>query len=200
MRLAANDTTVADARLTARMTGMFSIRRAVLPDDATAIEAIDTSFVTSEAYEVDAKPERITLRLGALDVPLQKRFPLDDLRSESRPYTDAWVALSDTRVVGFAAASLEAWNSRLVLWHFYVDPTVRRQGLGHRLIEVVKAHGVDSGARHIWLETSSLNAPGAGIYGALGFTLTGIDLTLYDGTPAEGEVALFYSLRLGVSS
>ncbi|GIK48622.1 MAG: hypothetical protein BroJett013_13190 [Alphaproteobacteria bacterium] len=82
---------------------------------------------------------------------------------------------------------------RIVLWHFYVDPTSRREGVGRRLIEVVKAHAVDCGARHIWLETSSLNVPGVNAYGALGFSLTGADLTLYDGTPSEGEIALFYS-------
>jgi len=48
-------------------------------------------------------------------------------------------------------------------------------------------------ARHIWLETSSLNAPGVAAYRALGFSLSGVDLTLYDGTPAEGETALFFS-------
>jgi len=33
-------------------------------------------------------------------------------------------------------------------------------------------------------------------YRALGFSLTGADLTLYDGTPAEGEAALFFSRPL----
>ncbi|HEY2483417.1 MAG TPA: GNAT family N-acetyltransferase [Caulobacteraceae bacterium] len=175
---------------------MLSIRPARLPDDASAIEAIDTSFVTSQIYEADVWPEGIGLGLKDLDEPIRKRFPLDDLRSGARPYTDAWVALTDDRVIGFAATSFEAWNSRLVLRHFYVDPSARRQGVGRKLIEVVKAHGKERGARHLWLETSSLNTPGVGVYAALGFSLTGADLTLYEGTPAEGEVALFYSHRL----
>lgn len=175
---------------------MISIRSANLPSDASAIEAIDTSFATREVYEVEAAPAQISLRLRALSTPLHKRFPLDDLRSASRPYTESWVALRDASIVGFAASSFETWNGRLVLWHFYVDPSARRQGVGRRLIEVVKAHGIACGARHIWLETSSLNVPGVDVYGALGFSLTGVDLTLYDGTPAEGEVALFYAYRL----
>ena len=175
---------------------MISIRPASLPADAAAIEAIDTSFATSEVYEVEAAPAQITLRVRALSAPLHKRFPLDDLRSSSRPYTDSWVALRDGSIVGFAATSFETWNARLVLWHFYVDPSARRQGVGRRLIDVVKAHGIEFGARHIWLETSSLNVPGAGVYRALGFSLTGVDLTLYDGTPTEGEAAMFYSVRM----
>jgi len=172
---------------------MISIRPASLPADASAIEAIDTSFTTSEVFDVEAGSAQISLRLRALGAPLQKRFPLDDLRSDSRPYTMSWVALRGASIVGFAAVSFETWNGRLVLWHFYVDPTSRREGVGRRLIEVVKAHAVDCGARHIWLETSSLNVPGVNAYGALGFSLTGADLTLYDGTPSEGEIALFYS-------
>ncbi|MGH7022931.1 MAG: GNAT family N-acetyltransferase [Caulobacteraceae bacterium] len=175
---------------------MHSIRPANLPDDASAIEAIDTSFTTSQVYEADFGPDGIRLRLKDLDQPVRKRFPLDDLRTGARPYSDAWVALTDGSITGFAATSFEAWNRRLVLWHFYVDGAVRRQGVGRGLIEAVKAHGRERGARHVWLETSSLNAPGVGVYAALGFSLTGADLTLYDGTPAEGEVALFYSHRL----
>ena len=62
-----------------------------------------------------------------------------------------------------------------------------------RLLAAVEAHAASLGARHVWLETSSLNVPGVAAYRALGFRLTGIDLTLYDATPAEGEAALFFS-------
>ena len=37
---------------------------------------------------------------------------------------------------------------------------------------------------------------GIAAYRALGFSLTGADLTLYEGTPAQGETALFFSRRL----
>jgi len=175
---------------------MLVIRPAILPADAPAIEALDTAFTTHEIYEVDATFPEIHLRLKALSAPFRKRFPLDDLQSLERPYTDAWVALRGVSIVGFAASSFEAWNRRLVLWHCYVDPTARRQGVGRGLIEAVKAHGIKRRARHIWLETSSVNVPGVAAYSALGFTLSGVDLTLYDGTDAEGEIALFYSQRL----
>ena len=175
---------------------MISIRPANLPADALAIERIDTSFTTAEVYEIEATPIQVGLRLRRLVAPLRKQFPLDALRSASPPYTDAWVAALDGAIVGFAASSFDTWNRRLVLWHFYVDPPARGRGVGRRLIETVKAHGLECSARHIWLETSSLNVPGVAVYSALGFRLTGLDLTLYDGTPSEGEVALFYSQEL----
>ena len=73
---------------------------------------------------------------------------------------------------------------------------MRRRGVARALLQAVDVHAVASGARNVWLETSSLNAPGVVAYRSLGFSLSGIDLTLYDGTAAEGEVALFFSRRV----
>jgi hypothetical protein len=64
-------------------------------------------------------------------------------------------------------------------------------------VEGVATLGQALGARHLWLETSNLNHPGVAAYRALGFSLTGMDMTLYDGTPAQGEVALFFSRVVG---
>jgi ribosomal protein S18 acetylase RimI-like enzyme len=172
------------------------VRPASLPRDAAAIGVIDTAFSTTAVYDVAVADEAIRLTLRQLDPPLTKRFPLDDLESPERPYDHAWAAWYGERCVGFAASSYEAWNRRLTLWHLYVDPSQRRRGVARQLLRSVEAHGRAHGARHLWLETSSLNAPGIEAYRALGFALTGADLTLYDGTPAEGETALFFSRPL----
>jgi ribosomal protein S18 acetylase RimI-like enzyme len=176
-----------------------SVRSAVLPQDAAAIAALDTSFTTDQVYDVAVVDEEIRLTLRSLDAPLTKRFPLDDLHDPERPYDQAWVAVEDEAIVGFAAASYASWNRRLVLWHLYVDPRQRRRGIARELLRSVDAHAAARGARTIWLETSSLNVPGIAAYRSLGFTLSGVDLTLYDGTPAEGESALFFSRALGAA-
>jgi ribosomal protein S18 acetylase RimI-like enzyme len=172
---------------------VISIREARLPDDAAAIEAIDTSFVTDVVFDVEATGDGFGLRERGLAAPLTKRFPLDDLRRDDRPWSHACVAEEGATCVGFAAAGFEPWNRRLVLWHLYVQPSARGRGIGRRLVDRIAALGAELGARHIWLETTNLNAPGIAAYRALGFALTGLDTTLYDGTPAEGEVALFFS-------
>lgn len=172
---------------------MIRIREARLPDDAAAIEAIDTSFTTDVIFEVEATGDGFTLRERQFAAPITKRFPLDDVRQNDRPWSHGFVADDGGACVGFAAAGLEPWNRRLVLWHLYVQPNARGQGVGRQLVERVIDLGRELGARHLWLETSNLNAPGVAAYGALGFTLTGIDTTLYDATPAEGEIALFFS-------
>jgi ribosomal protein S18 acetylase RimI-like enzyme len=170
-----------------------TIRIARLPEDAAGIAALDTAFTTTQVYDVAVSGEDVRLSLRALDAPLTKRFPLDDLDDPGRPYDQAWVADDDGAIVGFAATSYASWNRRLVLWHLYVDPGQRRRGIARALLHAVDAHAVTRGARHVWLETSSLNAPGVAAYRSLGFSLSGVDLTLYDGTPAEGEIALFFS-------
>lgn len=169
------------------------VRAANLRQDAAGIAAIDTSFTTRQVYDIAVVGDEVRLALRDLAAPLTKRFPLDDLEDPERPYDQAWVAVEDQAIVGFAATSYAAWNRRLVLWHLYVDGPRRGRGVSRQLLAFVEAQGVARGARHIWLETSSLNAPGVAAYRALGFSLSGVDLTLYDGTPAEGETALFFS-------
>jgi GNAT superfamily N-acetyltransferase len=169
------------------------VREARFPDDAAAIAAIDTSFSTDLIYDVEASGDGFALRERRSAKALTKRFPLDDLYTDDRSWSHAFVAEADGRCVGFAAAGFETWNRRLVLWHLYVDPPARGQGVGRLLVDRIAdlAQGLD--ARHIWLETTNLNHPGVAAYRALGFTLAGLDTTLYDSTPAEGEVALFFS-------
>ncbi len=169
------------------------VRNAILPQDAAGIAALDTSFTTGQVYDVEVAGEDIRLNLRSLDTPLTKHFPLDDLDDPERPYDQAWLAVENAAVVGFAATSFASWNRRLVLWHLYVDPARRRRGIARELLRSVDAHALARGARNIWLETSSLNAPGVAAYRSLGFALSGVDLTLYDGTLAQGEVALFFS-------
>jgi ribosomal protein S18 acetylase RimI-like enzyme len=179
---------------------MAVVRPAIFPDDAAGIAGIDTAFTTRQVYQVAVERDAIRMTLRDLDDEICRRFPLDDLESPKRPYDHAWVAQEDERIVGFAATSFASWNQRLVLWHLYVDPPHRGRGLGSKLLAAVETHGVECGARHIWLETSSLNVPGVATYRALGFSLTGVDLTLYDATPAEGEAALFFSRGLSPSN
>jgi GNAT superfamily N-acetyltransferase len=118
------------------------VRTAILPQDAPGIAGLDTAFTTRQVYDVAVAGEEIRLNLRTLDVPLTKRFPLDDLQDADRPYDQAWVAVEDATIVGFAATSYASWNRRLVLWHLYVDPTHRRRGIAGTLLRAVDAHAI----------------------------------------------------------
>lgn len=170
---------------------MIEIRLARLPHDIEAIEAIDRSFQSDRALA--PIHGRNGIEFLPYGVEVEKALPLDDLRDIERAWDTAWVAVRNGTVCGFAAAGFQAWNRRLALWHLYVDAPMRGQGVARSLIEAVAAHARDVGARHVWLEASNVNTPAIEAYKALEFQVTGFDLTLYDGTEAEGEFALFLS-------
>lgn len=170
---------------------MTRVRPVSLPQDAEAILAIDRSFRTDAVLA--PVPMEMGVEFVTMDQRVTKVFPLDDLQDPDRPWDAAWVVEKNGGVRAFAAVGLEAWNRRLVLWHLYVDTPQRGQGLAKALLEVVETYAREIGALHIWLETSNQNLPGMEAYQALGFEMTGFDLTLYDATSAEGEFALFFS-------
>lgn len=175
---------------------MIELRDARLPADADAVAKIDISFSTDAIYVLDRSSSGILLREVQLEQPLTKRFPLDDLKNEDRPWDFARVAIDDGRMCGFAAAGYQEWNRRLVLWHLYVDRPYRNVGIARSLVYSVAQHDLRIGALNLWLETSNLNVPGIRAYRRLGFELCGADTTLYLGTPAASEQALFFARAL----
>jgi len=173
---------------------VIEIRLARLPADIAGMSAVDTGFETDRVLWPAQR--EMGLDLVERREPAAKRFPLDDLDAADRPWDTAWVAVEAERIRGFAAVGWQAWNRRLALWHLYVDRPLRRTGVGRRLVAEALAHGRSLGAAHLWLETTNLNAPGVAAYRSMGFEVTGLDLTLYDGSAARGEFAIFMSQPL----
>lgn len=169
--------------------------RDMQPYDRAAVEAIDTTFETSSIYDVVVTPQRIDLVLRLLPAPLFKRYPISDVFAGWAQWTTGFVA-DDGGVVGFAAVEYESWHARLVLWHLYVAPERRREGVGGALLARVEEHGKELGAKRVWLETSNLNVPGIAAYTRMGFSLCGVDATYYDATPAAAETAVYLAKRL----
>lgn len=176
---------------------MTRIRQAKLPDDIDAIIALDISYDTDVIFGARFDDGLISLEEVRLDAPITKSFPLNDLHDPIMPWTIGLVAVDEhDRVIGFVAAEFRAWNRRLVLWHLYVDRKARGKGVARRLLDAIQTQAERCGALHIWLETSNLNVPGVKAYGQMGFHVSGLDATLYDGTSAQGEFALFLSRRV----
>jgi ribosomal protein S18 acetylase RimI-like enzyme len=176
---------------------MTRIRPAKMPDDVEAILALDISYDTDVIFGVRFDDDLIALEEVRLERPITKSFPLNDLHDPIMPWTIGLVAVNDAeRIIGFVAAEFRAWNRRLVLWHLYVDRAFRGKGVARRLVEAIQAQAERAGALHIWLETSNLNVPGVKAYSQMGFHVSGLDATLYEGTSAEGEFALFLSRKV----
>lgn len=164
------------------------IREIDLAKNASALRDFDTSFTSELVYFVVSGEDSLQLQLATAPSPIQKRFPLD---LNELNWDQGFAAEEDGKLCGFLATRYEPWNRRLVIVHFYVDRDRRRWGIGRRLMEQAIEVGHLVGARTAWVETSNYNYPGILAYQRLGFSLCGFDLTLYQGTPCEGEFAIY---------
>jgi ribosomal protein S18 acetylase RimI-like enzyme len=172
------------------------VRPAVLPDDADAIAAIDTSFTTDTIYDVTLDRDSFVLTATPAEPPVTKTFPIDGVTGW-RAWERAWVACDHAGAVrGFCAVRDQQWNRQLVIWHLYVDRGARGKGFGYALLEQALADGRAHNAVTAWLETSNLDHPAVQWYRAHGFELCGLDTTRYEPTYAPGEIALYMARAL----
>ena len=96
-------------------------------------------------------------------------------------------------LVGIAITERMEWNRNLVLWEFHVAEPYRRHGIGREMMERVIRSARALGVRSISAETQNTNMPAIRFYRSCGFTIQGIDLSLYadDQAGEDREVALF---------
>jgi ribosomal protein S18 acetylase RimI-like enzyme len=171
------------------------IRPARLPEDEPGIAAIDTGFTTEAIFDIEMGPRAFRLIETPMP-PFVKRFAIYDLGQDWREWDEAHVATDNGRIVGFVASSYQFWNRRVVLWHIYVDPPYRGRGIGENLLAKVFERALRENALAVFFETSNLNVPGVAWYEKRGFSLAGVDTTLYSGAAAASEKALFFVKRL----
>ncbi|MFJ5777031.1 GNAT family N-acetyltransferase [Streptomyces sp. NPDC093094] len=184
------------------MDGMDYVIRTAGPEDAEAVESLDGSFTTRTVFEVTVTEAGFALREVPVDPPLRKVFPPDvtgedtaDGEDKEDPDSRTYVAVGpDGAVAGFAVLSYAAWNRRLTVEDIEVAPAHRGRGVGRALVGHAVGHARERGARHLWLEVTSVNAPAIHAYRRMGFAFCGLDTALYDGTPSAGEQALFMSM------
>jgi ribosomal protein S18 acetylase RimI-like enzyme len=164
-----------------------------LPADQHAVLQIDTSFTTDRVYRIQATPDSFTL-LEEVIAPFHKSFSLEGELDDDRLWEHGIVAENRGAIVGFAAVRTEHWNRRAAIWHLYVAPGQRGTGLGRRLIDAVEDYARSNQARCLWLETSTVNYPAIQFYRHMGFSLCGLDQTLYaPDSDAAGETALYFT-------
>jgi ribosomal protein S18 acetylase RimI-like enzyme len=174
---------------------MLTIRPARWPDDAPALAALDTSFVTAQLFRLVREEFSARLVEEDLSPPLRKVYPFDPADPAERSAWD-WTAVAEDGggLAGFAAAQYTAWNRRVILWHLYVAPSFRRWGVGTALLTALKQFAQSAGARCVWLETQNVNYPAIQFYCRAGFRFCGFDETLYDPAGQERqEIALFFA-------
>ncbi|MEV4441986.1 GNAT family N-acetyltransferase [Streptomyces sp. NPDC049577] len=174
--------------------------RPARPGEHEAADALDNSFTTTTVLRVTADEDGFRLHETPVSPPLRKVFPdePDEPAGPAGPEgAELVVAELDGEVRGAVTTVYESWNRRLVIADLRVAPGHRGRGIGRGLMDRALARGRAVGARTAWLEVSNVNAPAVRAYRRMGFTVCGLDTTLYTGTPAEGELALFMARPLG---
>jgi GNAT superfamily N-acetyltransferase len=77
--------------------------------------------------------------------------------------------------------------------HRYVERAERGHGVGTGLLRELRDRARALHARHLWVETQNVNAPAIRFYERCGWTLSGLDTSLYDPRDIMGETALFFT-------
>lgn len=102
----------------------------------------------------------------------------------------AFVAVSGSRVVGFAAATLlrDGLENRCELDTLAVDPLARRQGMGAMLVQGVCGWAGSQGGAHLGLEVRAANTAAIRLYERLGFRREGVRPRYYSNPPDDAMV------------
>lgn len=158
-----------------------------VPQDASGVAGLETSFSTDRVFRVDFTGGCHCLREVRLDSPVTKRYAAPAPEAGGV----ALVAEVGGLVVGYAEIAVEAWNRRAIVRHLYVDARHRRHGVATALLDQLDAAARRAGARCLWVETQNVNWPAVQFYTAAGFVHSGLDTSLYDAVTHPGEIALF---------
>ena len=176
----------------------ITLRAARGPADRAALAEIDTSFTTDRVYDVLVAPLGFTLVERPVLPATRKRY---DVAWEDLATADAVVVAERAGVaVGFAALRHEAWNRRAIITDLYVHSAARGTGVGATLVNEMQRLARTAGARCLRVETQNVNAPAIHFYQRAGFTLCGLDTSLYDPMDVTGETAVFLALSLEQSA
>jgi streptothricin acetyltransferase len=168
------------------------------PED---LQPLITGYISTTRYTVHKMESEektvFTLELEPRETPYVKHdHPMDEetIQHYTGILTQDWSlgAYEDGRLIGIALTEKQTWSNRLWVWEFRIAESYRGQGIGSMLMEAVAQKGRAAGLRAIFLETQTTNVPAIRFYRKVGFTLDGIELSMYsnDDWP-DGEVALF---------
>ena len=173
---------------------MVVLRALRWPEDRASLLALDTSFTTDRVYRLERRAHSFALEEVSVATSMQKSYPLENEVDALPTFDWVQVASDGGAVVGMVAMRFENWNRRANLHHLYLAPAARRQGIGRVMIEAALSEARSHQMRSLWAETQTVNYAAVRFYECTGFTLCGLDTSLYDPRDAnDGETALFFS-------
>ncbi|MBR4725286.1 MAG: GNAT family N-acetyltransferase [Lachnospiraceae bacterium] len=146
-------------------------------------------------YDVEIKPldyEGCTVSLVRKKVEQEIVHTPEEYDFPDKLYADHWENAEAYGVVGENGELLacievcpEEWSNRLMVTELWVDESLRKQGVGKRLMDKAKEIAALQKRRAIILETQSCNTNAIGFYLHEGFELIGFDKCCYTNKDIE---------------
>ena len=164
-----------------------------LPKERWKGTPIPLSFTTDEYYDVAISEHGggffIEMEKKAFDAPVTHNpedydFP-DSLYQDHWEGAQAWGVVEGGQLLACIETCPEEWSNRLMVTELWVSEALRRQGVGHRLMDIAKEQARREKRRAIILETQSCNVNAIGFYRHEGFELIGFDSCCYTNRDIE---------------
>ena len=161
-------------------------------------------YTTEGYYDVeireDAESFHVDMVKKYFDEPVLHNPDYSDaLYADYWPGAQAWGIVSEEKkLLACIECCPEEWSNRLLVTEVWVADELHRQGVGTRLMNLVKEKAMREGRRAIMLETQSCNVHAIAFYKSQGFQLMGIDTCCYgnfDIARHEVRINLVYFLR-----
>ncbi len=181
-----------------------------LPKEEWEGTVIPMRYTTEEYYDVqierDASGFHVNMPRQRFDAPVshypeEYDFP-DKLYQPHWEKACAWGIVEEkegkVKMLACIETCPEEWSNRLMVTELWVHENLRRQGIGHRLMEVAKAQAVREKRRAVILETQSCNTAAIQFYEKEGFKLIGFDSCCYSNNDKERKevrINMGYFLR-----
>lgn len=163
-----------------------------LPIGYTTEEYYDVAVSQCGGFTVNIEKKRFDKPVT--HTPEEYDFP-DRLYEPHWEGAFAWGVVRDGELLAAIETCPEEWSNRLRITELWVDESLRRQGVGHRLIAIAKEQARLERRRAIMLETQSCNTNAIGFYLHEGFTLIGFDSCCYANNDLERKEV---RLELGI--
>jgi len=172
--------------------------RPLIPQDIQFLLAIDHSYHTDYAWQMEVKLEEkdIQIRFKEVRLPRSMRveYPrsIEDLGSllESRDFT--YVAQKEGEVIGYLSVMTGFSNKLGMITDLAVLRRYRKQGVGSALVMAIQSWLSQKGYDQVQLEMQSKNHPAISLANKLGFDLCGYSDRYYE----NKDIALFFGRRL----
>ncbi len=164
-----------------------------LPKEQWEGTVVPIAYTTEEYYDIAVEREedgfamKMKKRRFAQPVthtPEEYDFP-DRLYEKYWEKACAHGVVQDGRLMAAIETAPEEWSNRLRVTELWVDEGLRRQGLGHALMELAREQTRREKRRALILETQSCNVNAIGFYLHEGFTLIGFDACCYTNRDLE---------------